>query len=165
MKRALLHLAGLCLAAGCAVGPGSFEELPEGELFTTETCEALLDHGALPLAVGSIQGTSRYVLDTNQGRCVEERDELIDTLRRHDHGAIVAELSRSTDNPAAADPNPHPDRPDAISGGPSVAADPNPHPDTNADVDSADDEEAAVVVVWVVVVEDDDMAGDSHHGK
>jgi hypothetical protein len=162
MKRALSHLLSLCLVAGCAAGTGGFDELPESDLADTQSCEALLDHGARPLAVGTIEGTSRYVLDTNQGRCVEERDELIDSLRRHDHGALVAQLSRATDDPAASDPSPHPDIPGDIKPPPSMEGDPNPHPDTNADVDGADEEEAAVVVIWIVVVEDDDMTSDSH---
>jgi hypothetical protein len=166
MKRVLLQLLSLSLLAGCAVGAGSFDELPQGDLITTQSCEVLLDRGAWPLAVGSIEGTSHYVLDTDQGRCVEERDDLIDSLRRHDHGGLVDQLSYAIDNPGHTEIDPEC----------GLCGDPNPHPDkppvdieSDMDADDSDDgDDAAVVIVWVVVAEDDpdgDMAPAPRSGK
>jgi hypothetical protein len=163
MKR-FLSLVLTLLAAGCAVGPGSLEDPFEGfeegdEAELEQGCEMLLDLGAQPLAIGNIQGTTRYVLDTSAGRCVDEEEDLVDTLRRHDHGALVEQLATAIKDPAAADPSPHPDMPGNFDPHSDLVADPSPHPDTNADLDRTDDEEVLVIIVWVVVADDDgDMA-------
>ena len=160
MKRLNLWLC-LALLAGCAEGTGTLHQ----ETVTTEAelvagCEELLDHGAEPLALGSIEGTNRFVLDTDEGRCVEEAGDLLDTLRRHEQSTLVAELSESVQGLTSADPSPHPDRPDNFDPRRGVGADPSPHPDRPGDIDSEADDEEAVVIIWIVFVEDDDSESD-----
>jgi hypothetical protein len=165
MSRLLLLALASWLLAGCAIGTSRLDELGSaGEL--EQGCEALLDSGAEPLAIGTIQGTSRYVLDTSRGRCVDDGDDLVASLRRHDHASLVDQLtdaleSQDEGSELATDPSPHPDVPDHLD---PLRTDPSPHPDMPPHVDSEDDEEAAVIIIWVVVADDDsdgDMTTDS----